>query len=54
MRVKIEEAHTRPKEHNITLCSNTYEYVLDKLKKGDFVEQETVKKILNYLQTEGK
>ena len=25
------------KEHNITLCSNTYEYVLDKLKKGDFV-----------------
>lgn len=24
------------------------------LKKGDFVEQETVKKILNYLQTEGK
>ena len=25
------------KENNITLCSNTYEYVLDKLKKGDFV-----------------
>lgn len=24
------------------------------LKKGDFVEQETVKKILNYLETEGK
>lgn len=25
------------KEQDITLCSNTYEYVLDKLKKGDFV-----------------
>ena len=24
------------------------------LKKGDFVEQETVKKILNYMETEGK
>lgn len=25
------------KEQDVTLCSNTYEYVLDKLKKGDFV-----------------